>query len=46
MRLRGTVTMLAISHQPALVQVADQIYRIEEQTIRGQLPGSAQASAA
>ncbi len=46
MRLRGTVTMLAISHQPALVEVADQIYRIEEQTIRGQLPGSAQASAA
>jgi ATP-binding cassette subfamily C protein len=33
MGLRGTITMLAISHQPALVEVADRIYRIKEQMV-------------
>jgi ATP-binding cassette subfamily C protein len=31
--LRGKITMLAISHQPALVGVADLIYRIQDQTV-------------
>jgi len=31
--LRGGITMLAISHEPALVEVADRIYRIEDQTV-------------
>ena len=29
-RLRGSVTMLTISHQPALVATADRVYRIEK----------------
>ena len=29
-RLRGKATVVAISHQPALVDVADRVYRIEE----------------
>ncbi len=33
MELRGTVTMFAISHQPALVKVADRIYTIREQKV-------------
>jgi ATP-binding cassette subfamily C protein len=28
-RLRGTLTVLAISHEPALVSAADQVYRLE-----------------
>ena len=28
-RLRGRVTVLAISHQPALCEVADRVYRVE-----------------
>ena len=28
-KLRGTVTVLIISHQPALLEVADHIYRLE-----------------
>jgi ATP-binding cassette, subfamily C, bacterial len=32
-RLRGTITILAISHQPALVNVADRIFSIREQTV-------------
>ncbi|MGB4599595.1 MAG: ABC transporter ATP-binding protein [Trichlorobacter sp.] len=31
--LRGTLTMLAISHQPALVEVADQVYTIKDKTV-------------
>jgi ATP-binding cassette subfamily C protein len=33
-KLRGKTTVVAISHQPALVGVADRIYRIENQTAR------------
>jgi hypothetical protein len=33
MSLRGRITMIAISHEPALVDVADRIYRIEDQTV-------------
>jgi len=33
-KLRGKTTVVAISHQPALVDVADRIYRIENQTAR------------
>ncbi len=33
-KLRGKTTVVAISHQPALVSVADRIYRIENQTAR------------
>ena len=29
-KLRGTMTILAISHQPALLEVADHIYRLED----------------
>ncbi|MBI3801925.1 MAG: ABC transporter ATP-binding protein [Deltaproteobacteria bacterium] len=29
-QLRGTMTIIAISHQPALLEVADVIYRLEE----------------
>ena len=32
-QLRGKVTILAISHQPALVTVADRIYRIRNQSV-------------
>jgi ATP-binding cassette subfamily C protein len=32
-RLRGTITILAISHQPALVNVADRIFNIQAQTV-------------
>ncbi len=31
--LRGKITMLAISHQPALVEVADRIYNIQDRTV-------------
>jgi len=37
--LRGRVTILAISHQPALVEVADRIYTIREQTVCSNQPG-------
>lgn len=40
--LRGTVTILAISHQPALVQVADRIYSIREQQVCWNQPEAAQ----
>ncbi|MHC4422656.1 MAG: ABC transporter ATP-binding protein [Planctomycetota bacterium] len=33
-KLRGKTTVVAISHQPALVGVANRIYRIENQTAR------------
>ncbi len=29
-RLRGTMTILAISHQPALLDIADHVYRLED----------------
>lgn len=32
-QLRGTLTILAISHQPALVGVADRVYRVEDGTV-------------
>jgi len=32
-RLRGAVTILAVSHQVALLDVADKVYRIEDGTI-------------
>ena len=28
-RLRGKMTILAISHQPALLEIADHVYRLE-----------------
>jgi ATP-binding cassette subfamily C protein len=28
--LRGTVTILAVTHRPALVQAADRVYRVDE----------------
>jgi ATP-binding cassette, subfamily C, bacterial len=31
--LRGEITMLAISHQPALVSVADRVYSIDKKTV-------------
>jgi ABC-type multidrug transport system fused ATPase/permease subunit len=33
-RLRGSMTILAISHQPALLEVADRVYRLEGGTVR------------
>lgn len=40
-RLRGEVTILAISHQPALVNAADQVYRLDNMTLyRETLPAS------
>jgi ATP-binding cassette subfamily C protein len=32
-QLRGKVTIIAISHQPALVSAADEVYRVEHQTL-------------
>ena len=37
-QLRGKVTILAISHQPALVNVADRIYRTRNQSVTFDLP--------
>ncbi len=31
--LRGAVTVLAISHQPAIVEAADQVYRLQDSTL-------------
>jgi ATP-binding cassette subfamily C protein len=28
--LRGTLTILAVSHRPALVEAADRVYRVDE----------------
>ena len=42
--LRGKITILAISHQPALVTVADRIYSIREQTVCIDKPEPAQVS--
>ncbi len=33
-RLRGTMTILAISHQPALLDIADHVYRLEAGQLR------------
>ena len=33
-RLRGTMTILAISHQPALLDIADHVYRLEDGDLR------------
>lgn len=33
-RLRGTMTILAISHQPALLGIADHVYRLEDGYLR------------
>ena len=33
-RLRGTMTILAISHQPALLDIADHVYRLENGHLR------------
>ena len=33
-RLRGTMTILAISHQPALLDIADHVYRLEHGQFR------------
>jgi ATP-binding cassette subfamily C protein len=38
--LRGRTTVVAISHQPALVGVADRVYRIEDGTATLAAPGS------
>jgi len=42
--LRGQVTMLAISHQPALVEVADRIYNIQDKTVSISRSEAVQAS--
>ena len=33
-QLRGTMTILAISHQPALLDIADHVYRLEDGRLR------------
>ncbi len=33
-QLRGTITVLVISHQPALLEVADRVYHLEEGVVR------------
>jgi ATP-binding cassette subfamily C protein len=33
-KLRGGMTILAVSHQPALLEVADKVYRLEGGTVR------------
>jgi ATP-binding cassette subfamily C protein len=43
-RLRGKITILAISHQPALVNVADWVYRIQEKSVSINTPESETAS--
>lgn len=45
MGLRGRVTLLAISHQPALVEVVDRVYRIQDKTVSVDRSVSARASA-
>ena len=32
-KLGGKITILAISHQPALLKVADQAYRLQNKTV-------------
>ncbi|MGO9571515.1 MAG: ABC transporter ATP-binding protein [Desulfomonilaceae bacterium] len=32
-QLRGNITIIAISHQPALVNAADEVYRLDHQTL-------------
>lgn len=38
-RLRGTMTILAVSHQPALVAIADLVYHLEDGRVRAVEPG-------
>jgi ATP-binding cassette subfamily C protein len=33
-QLRGTMTILAISHQPALLEIADVVYRLEDGMVK------------
>lgn len=42
-RLKGTLTMLAVSHQESLIEAADQVFRIEQQPLR--MPAEAVAPA-
>lgn len=44
-RLRGRVTVVAISHQPALIDVADRVYRLENGTVQMCLDGRAGSAA-
>jgi ATP-binding cassette, subfamily C, bacterial len=37
-QLRGSVTVLAISHQPALMEVADRVYRLDQRQVRRSEP--------
>lgn len=43
--LRGRTTILAISHQTLLLDVADRIYRIEDGRIRREMSGASSAAA-
>jgi ATP-binding cassette, subfamily C, bacterial len=44
-RLRGTMTILAISHQPAMMAVADLVFRVEGASVVGlAAPAAAEAS--
>ena len=44
-RLRGRVTVMAISHQPALLGVADRVYRLEDRTVTLASPSTAGSAA-
>ncbi len=33
LRLRGELTILAVSHRPALIEIADQVYRVENGSV-------------
>lgn len=43
-RLRGRTTVLAISHQPAIVEVADRVYRVEAGQVHLATPGASEPS--
>jgi ATP-binding cassette, subfamily C, bacterial len=37
-KLRGTTTILAVTHQPALLDIADRVYRLEHGTVQQRMP--------
>jgi len=37
-KLRGKTTILAVTHQPALLDIADRIYRLEHGAVQQRMP--------
>jgi ATP-binding cassette subfamily C protein len=40
-KLRGTTTILAVTHQPAMLDVADRVYRLEHGAVQQMMPQQA-----